>query len=629
MPDFLDPTEPFVFVCAPTKDEKANAVIEIPEVPEFDLTTLAVDGTRAQDSAKFVASLISSAKGLKIKNVLDFVAADPEDPVCASVVDTTDDVPTGRRFGAAEMKTLPIEPIDPATGRKGKGPLILLPQGRVEGKKTSFKDSQLGDTPEQRLDAANLNSDLLKRLLIAPGVSKAGTKGAHLDFARLDNMPTDILYLSGHGSVAGSVCGEAGVDHHAPGYISFFEVLSLLHGGSAALTENAKLLPPAWIVIAACYSMTPGLGQVWLRILQKQKFPVRGILGYRMTAPLADEAAPIASRFCSKLAAGATFLEAWKEAHPGKNLKPRWSALVFDDAKGDTLASLKQLRRSKPEPTAKDRDLYFCAGEDEDRLVKVEPPDGLLEMHHWAWGVRRWNKVLVTNLDLTEVAAGNCAGGTEYKANASWTSAKGLIRMVDETDWWEHHFRPGHYYALQVYPPFREGFEHGFKPGDRIELSLVHVRHHYDHGFDFTTVLRPVLVNGEPALDEAKAAKVQMSKGVPEPKEKPRGIYMIPAPAVDPSIPGGPTQQSRVRNRIAWDCPPTPEGASPSGWKPARLVVKYSDPKDRLWFWFRVAIIRGATQFAAIDFDTFIITPEHDYPEVHMPADAPIPDHDP
>jgi hypothetical protein len=555
---------------------------------EADLNVLCVDGTRPTDSAAFFNYLESAGK--RIKKSADRVSIQNLLSLLGTEMSGTINAPAGTNggifpFDADRMKTLPVKKAFlPGSGRRIAH--VLLPQGEVLGSKTEFTDTALGASNDARRKAAALNSDLLKRLCLAPGVSNPRTATAQLDFATPANTSTDLLYLSGHGSMAGSISGEADA------YMKFFEVLLLISEEFDAIAR-ADLVPPLWMVIGSCFSLRPTHAEIWLRFFQKQKVPMRGILGYQTVSPLADASAEINRIFANALAEGNTLIQAWAKANGGND---RWTALAFDYAKDDTLTSLRDLKRNNRAsavPGANDRKLYFFQKGSTGELVRIEPPVALLEIQHWEEGVEmlgepgeapqptpwHWRKVLVSNLDFTPEAFEAAAkdSGGKYVSNQSWQSARPASRMLKLGSDWSHRFTPSHFYGIGIYPPFTEPFKDGFQAGDQIEISVVHVRQTYSKVIGFKDVFDLMRINGK-SLKEVK--------------------YEFPAPGRARD-----KMSSRAWNRLRFACP--------SGFEPARIVVRYrkeTAPRNYLWFWFAIRIERKGAAIFETDFDNFIMS---------------------
>jgi hypothetical protein len=561
-----------------------------------DLTVLCIDGTKASDSATFAYQLelagrtiAKQADRVAIRNLLTLVGPTPDGTIRAPG-------PPGDvfPFKTQDFATLPIrkEPLPKSTQRIA---YVLLPQGEVTGNKTDFSDSALGGgDKEARTKVARHNSNLLKYLCLAPGVSQVGTDAAYLDFATSDNVSTDILYLSGHGSMSGVVCGEA------EAYMPYFELMWVVRPELQSIAKG-PYTSPFWIVIGACFSMRPASAEIWLRYLKEQDVPIRGILGYQTTSPLADPSSEINRLFAQGLAQGKTFIEAWGKAN-GNNEK--WTAAAFDHAKDDTLTVLRDLKRgddtSGLPPPKESRVLRFY---EQGRSVPVEitPPVALMLVNHWDIsmmldedppnsGKMKWDwrdQGLITNIDFTEdtfktaIAQGDNA--SKYVNNATWKNlGEALPNLVSQ---WEANQRlcPTRIIKVSVFPPFSAPFAGGFQTGDVVEIAMVHVRQTY----------KKVTPDLKDVFDIVQ-------------------IYGVSPDKIDYKIPGldGSSKQKQAahaRNRIRFVRPP---GRDP--FEPASVALRFkrdAASKHYLWFWFSVRVERDQQVIFDNDFDGFILNP--------------------
>lgn len=506
------------------------------------LQVLCIDGTLAVDSAAFIyyLGLAGTKQGVAIENILTHVTT----------------------------KTMPISKQAFKDGKRLRTEQVLLPQGEVDkgGKTNSFLDSTLGTDQDQRRDKAIKNSERLRELCFAPGVSKDGELG----FASDVSTSANILYLSGHGSMSGVVCGEE------PSYINFFELLSTLRKDFPNRIP-ADSIAPYWMIVASCFSLRPVFGEVWLRFFRRQDHPLRGILGYQMTSPLAVNSVPINQKFCNALASGKTFLEAWATANGGNQ---RWTALAFKHAERDTLVSLADLKKNelKSAPTKalaqEKEELYFTAQGHPLKKVTIEPPRGLLVVHRWNGA---WNKLLITNLDFTEEMFTKQAK-PGLVTNGSWQACKDPRSLTEITGDWEHELKPGGVYRVDVFPPFIESMKQGFQADDQIEVTVVHVRNDYPTQVAFAEQFELVQVNGLADISKATFNK----------------------------------------NQIRYPCPTSPL------FRPASFTVRFkSGTKPLLWFWFGVKIMRNGQEVFRWDFDAFILTIDSSpAPRVELPPDV-------
>jgi len=597
-----------------------DELVSKPKAKE-ELYVLCIDGTEASDSAAFFAYVQRAGLQAKrsedrvaVRNLLDLIGEENKGEIADPLgKKQPDGSPAPPLFSANDMKTLPIEPIA-VPGSKSHKVRILLPQGKVTGSQTTYADPALGSDTTQHETIAKKNSRLLETLILAPGVSKTEGSSWHLDFAKMGGQSTDVLYLSGHGSMAGTICGESGPpDHHIFGYMDYFKLTNVIQDDYLRIGTSG-VVPPRWIVIASCYSMREIHAEIWLRLFKQQKrLAVRGILGYQTTAPLSQAAVKINWKFAEALGKGATFIHAWKHAHDdgGKGaLREKWTAAAFDYSESDTLLTLRDLKTGKAPASVGKGDLYHHSQKARIGPIAIRPPSVFLELHHWDFSPpAEWTKALITNLDRTEATAEFAKKDDPlYVSNGSWQACKGKTGLAGMS-WWEHKFCPSNIYAVQVFPPFREEFENGFRDAkqtepeklDELELSLVHVRHTYPKCFAFESVFDVLGVNREVA-----------GKGQ---------NFWIPGVEADPKL-GKDAQQAKVLSRIRMRCP-----SSRTGFQPARLVLRYKlKNKDigYLWFWLRVRILRDGAAIFDEDLDSFIISPETHDIEIMKP-DAPFP----
>jgi hypothetical protein len=561
---------------------------------QADLTVLCVDGTKASDSAMFAYRLELAGKSIKpaanraaIQNLLTLVGSDPPQ----IDIQAPGGDPAVFPFPAAALSNLPFKK-EALPGSQQRIAYVLLPQGEVgAGNKADFTDSGLGPgSASDHYRTAQHNSELLKRLCLAPGISNAGTASAQLDFATSSNVGTDILYLSGHGSMAGVVCGEA--DYYMP----YFELLSLVKDEFQSIAKG-DFRSPFWIVIGSCFSMRPSHAEIWLRFLTNQAVPLRGLLGYQTTSPLADISAEINRVFAQRLGEGDTFLAAWQKANQSSE---GWTGMAFDHAKNDTLTSLRDLKRgtdtSTSPPPPGQRNLRFYE-QGRDALVQITPPTALLTVHHWEQGFGmvgdptpppwNWNEILVTNIDFTEdkfnkAIADDPMNNGQLVSNGSWQGVGIATLIAIPPGDVMTRLCPGRIFKVRLFPPFTKDFQSGFQDGDEIELGLVHVRQTYTKlRVNFLSVFDIIQVDG-------------VSTG--------QTVYGIPPP--DSSL--GNVQAAFVRNRIVLE---RPTGRLP--FEPVSVTVRYKTANASqhfLWFWFSVKVRRNGTELFAHDFDNFIIT---------------------
>jgi hypothetical protein len=353
-----------------------------------------------------------------------------------------------------------------------------------------------------------------------------------------------------------------------------------------------------WIVVGACYSMRPAHAEIWLRYLNNLNIPLWGFLGYQMTSPLADNSAEINRQFANALATGSTFLNAWQTANENTGNTPRWTAMVFDHAKNDTLTTLRDLKRGTAPPPR----LFplwavgRCASHDTTRKapdpVQINAPPALMVFHQWSFGF--WQQMLVTNVDFTQTSFDTAAAKSNGKLvnNNSWN----VLNSCNGSPWldpkkqnltsmseWNQALCPNQTYRFSVFPPFNSNFQNGYQDGDTIELSMVHVRQDYSHPAAFLDVFDILQINEINVVDGS--------------------LCKIPPP--DQSLGVGKIQAATVRNRISFE-----HTADRPAFEPLSFTVRFKPPATPyLWFWFAVNVVRsGVEVFPLTSFDNFILT---------------------
>jgi hypothetical protein len=129
------------------------------------------------------------------------------------------------------------------------------------------------------------------------------------------------------------------------------------------------------VIFSACRQLSGRPQQfLWSQRMRGAGDRVHTLLTYRNTAPAARSSARINRSFLANLAAGRTFIEAWRRAHGG-SLRRRWAALAFRSAIGDRM-DLWVRTGSLPSNPAIDEDiLYFDEDNRSGRVVTAPSPD--------------------------------------------------------------------------------------------------------------------------------------------------------------------------------------------------------------------------------------------------------------
>lgn len=581
---------------------------QVSRPPRRVLNVLCVDGTEGHDSIAFVRLMkwVGRTQGITIRNLLSYLppfatnqGKDPKkssEGIAApasgvvgptrSVFDPVNQTMTSRAlfpFSSAQAAKLPMKhccrKLKYMKASESQCAFVLLPQGEVKGKVNRFDDAILGTNTTSREQTAKDNSLIMEYLCLAPGVANANTASAKLDFARstASHQVTDFLYLSGHGGMSGNIVGE-------DPYYMFFSQLNLARNEFNKISKTS-LVAPLWIVLASCFSLRRVHCELWARYFAEQSIPVRGILGYRRTSPLAAQAVIINQRFVLNLKEGRTILDSWQRAHIRH--RDRWTALVFDYAKNDTLVFLADSPNVRHTPTAQEKQqLYFYYGKKTGSLsgrkpVKINPPEALLEFHHVKKG-GNWRKFLITNVDFSEVKLSSyltANPGSALENNHSWREVTGIKRMIDFSSSILN-FSPFFYgkeFRISLFPPFSSHFSQGYATGDQIGLTVVHVRRDHSKRVRFSELFEVLKVNGQPAAGSNHSIVQDSGSRYPD------TIRMGPPQ-------GGP-------------------------FKPASIEVRFKSKKPKggyLWFWFGVSVQRGGAEIFRHDFDNFTIAYETD-----------------
>lgn len=598
---------------------------QVSRPPQRVLNVLCVDGTEGHDSIAFVRLMkwVGRTQGITIRNLLSYLPpfatnqgkdprkssegiAAPASGVVGptrSVFDPVNQTMTSRAlfpFSPAQAAKLPMKhccrTLKYMKASASQCAFVLLPQGEVKGEVNRFDDAILGTNTTSREQAAKDNSLLMEYLCLAPAVANANTASAKLDFARstATHQVTDFLYFSGHGGMSGNIVGE-------DPYFMFFSQLNLARNEFLKISKTS-LVAPLWIVMASCFSLRQVHCELWARYFAEQGIPVRGILGYRRTSPLAVHAVIINQRFVLNLKKGRTILDSWQRAHIREKHRDKWTALVFDYAKNDTLVSLAESPNVRQTPTVQEKQqLYFYYGKKTGSLssrepVKITPPEALLEFHHVKKGgdwriASDWRKFLITNVDYSEVKLSSYLTtnpGSALKNNHSWREVTGIKRMIDFSPSILN-FSPFFYlkeFRISLFPPFKSDFSQGYATGDQIELTVVHVRRDHSKRVRFSELFEVLKVNGQPAA----GSNHSIVKGYFYDNFNRR-------------------RRSRYLDTIRIG---PPQGGS---FKPASIEVRFKSNKPKggyLWFWFGVFVFRGGAEIFHYDFDNFTIAYETD-----------------
>ena len=164
----------------------------------------------------------------------------------------------------------------------------------------------------------------LRDFLQAPGAD--AKQGLNLDGV---GAVADVVLVSAH-QRSGLMYGDG-----ANGQEGFFHM-------RFAAFDNRKFLGPAWLVTSSCNVCVPGLLEGWLRLMQGEEGTLRGVLGFTGRFADAVSSVPFSQKFVRNLAAGDTFIDAWKESVEGNPVfQDIWAAVCRPGADKDTLKTLE------------------------------------------------------------------------------------------------------------------------------------------------------------------------------------------------------------------------------------------------------------------------------------------------
>jgi len=235
------------------------------------------------------------------------------------------------------------------------------------------------DTPKIFEPCGKAGTDITDDLWILGmfGLPRVFFKPVHQN--KGDDLPA-ILQFSGHG---------------IPGYM--FSNSSVLIAASRAMTAtrdpaikaslNWNFVDVGWdnpstkvVIFSACRQLA-GLPQQfhWSNRMRGASNRVHIILSYRNTAPDAGTSSDINKAFISNLAAGQTFINAWRGGHGG-GLRKRWAALAFKSSVNDRMDHWVRDGSLPAEPAADEDVLYFDEDNRTGRVVTKPKPDFSMAM---------------------------------------------------------------------------------------------------------------------------------------------------------------------------------------------------------------------------------------------------------
>lgn len=227
----------------------------------------------------------------------------------------------GARWVDDDHEILPIRAI-------GKT-LMALPNDRGEAKKGGkpIRDPIFEEFKKKHGDAAfedkiREQNEFLAEWLLAPGAKRHSKANTVLTTKAGADAYADFVGVSGHGLATGDIWWGG---HH-------------LFLGAAARGVGATVsLPfPKYVFIGTCNCGAKSAAEEFWQVAMRRPTPIRAFFGY---ADKYKGGGRMLKTFTANLRKGQTILEAWKDAHTGVH-KGSWSALIHDDATGDTLKDL-------------------------------------------------------------------------------------------------------------------------------------------------------------------------------------------------------------------------------------------------------------------------------------------------
>ncbi|MFO0649022.1 MAG: hypothetical protein U0326_22465 [Polyangiales bacterium] len=313
---------------------------------------LLIDGMNEMDSAGFGGLLQSR---FKWKNLVEELDVDPQD--ARRLVDAAHPFLLVRKIADPNGgSSIPV--VDPC-GECGFGtdrawqkythdaPVIERSPyiTEADGKHT-WDEGADSTVTFGRHTAYEQSSRFVPTMLMRPRLTRREYGGAsHWSFAELDEDLTEtrdasLVYVSSHGWLGGFMAG----DSMQPSKTAEPEAARDTYGSRrkwfvVGRESTQPFRGPLWIILAQCSTLNSATWALWARMMAGGSPVVRGILGYEEAAPGAVRSTTIVKKFCDRLQAGDTFLEAWKQANniSGNNADP-WAAIVHREALGDKIA---------------------------------------------------------------------------------------------------------------------------------------------------------------------------------------------------------------------------------------------------------------------------------------------------
>ncbi len=152
-------------------------------------------------------------------------------------------------------------------------------------------------------------------------------------------VTADVVYISSHGLSTGDMFGE----------VAFGESVFAL---TKMVSLGAQFSGVGWLLLSNCSTLKPYTHEDWLKLMSGP-VPLRGIVGFQDTCPLAPGSVNVFQSFIKRLAEGMNFINAWAEALKVRGLEDHWVVVCQEDAVNDKIADYNARVLKKITPGAK------------------------------------------------------------------------------------------------------------------------------------------------------------------------------------------------------------------------------------------------------------------------------------
>jgi len=305
----------------------------------------------------------------------------------------------------------------------------LLPQG-IDAKGTD----KLWSGADEAANMAEINAacGFTQTFLLMPGADKATSSLNDTG----TGLAADVIYISSHGQSTGDMTGD-------------IYVADPIFSVSKAAASGAQFSGVGWLLLSNCSTLKASTYEDWLKLMTGPN-PLRGVVGFQDTCPLAEGSVKIFTRFIRRLAKGKTFLRSWAEALEVSGLGDRWIVLCHENAVDDTIIGFNT------------------------RTLKAIPPTSK---------VLKFDKADPTGVEVLPVPD---------PFEAFWSKGGTRITPANRLDS-GHKLAVGDTITITVKPP--PGVS-TFTAGTKISVTVVYVRTNYPHAIDVTKLFKVVRQSG-------------------------------------------------------------------------------------------------------------------------------------